>query len=613
MSDQYFFANPGSMFAPPPMAPPPPPPIDYGLPAGISYAPSTNLQTAASSGANTAAFNAGQANMRYGAQNTFNAVTGPLTQDPAKYAAIGAAYGRAAGNTPTRGGGGSVFDTGTSAIPSLGGPFQSAQSGGGVGSSAPTGSYVDPFNTPSMLKSPYSAAAAAASLPSAGSVTGGGSASAGVAPPPPPVDYSSLSRGLPFQSAQPGGGVGSAAPTAPYQGSAYGGRDAITQLLMRNIKAAGSPLTSTPGGGGSGTAGPMPTAPPPPSDTFADRFGAAPKIFGGLQPALGPQLPREIMDPQAPPASPPSSPPNPADLPRNIGSQFGALPDYDPNSFANRFAAGGFFKPGVPSQFYTGDRYGGPSALPPGYTPPFSVDNPQGALPGAPFTPPVSPPSQDTLSPGDRGIGFKPPIMNFDPSGGSDYTPPFNDPSYFPHSMRDFTSPPNDYNSFQQNQPPPVVGTASTYDPTKPGWQTGGMETASGATYNPNAFSAAIQTSLRDRFGGVKYGQPATNALVEAPGGQQAVVGVNDVGPLVQNRVIDLSTPAMKYFNPFATPNSGLMPNMRVTPYYGGAPPGPVGPVGPTGPMPPTPGVPPPSPIVGMLPPYTPTTGFVRR
>jgi rare lipoprotein A len=204
--------------------------------------------------------------------------------------------------------------------------------------------------------------------------------------------------------------------------------------------------------------------------------------------------------------------------------------------------------------------------------------------------------------------------MNDEPPD-TDYTPPFNDPAYFPNS--NITSPPNDYNTFQQPlsqvSQSPVVGTASTYDPTQPGWQTGGMETASGARYDPNAFSAAIQTSLRDRFGGVKYGQPATNALVEAPGGQQAVAGINDVGPLVQNRVIDLSTPAMQYFNPSATPNSGLMPNMRVTPYYGSAPPGPVGPVGPTGPMLPTPGVPLPSPITGQMPPYTPTTGYVRK
>jgi hypothetical protein len=78
-----------------------------------------------------------------------------------------------------------------------------------------------------------------------------------------------------------------------------------------------------------------------------------------------------------------------------------AAPPYDPNSFANRFAAGNYFRPGAPEQMYTGSRYGGPSAMPPGYSTPFSVDNPQGALPGAPFTPPAPTLSQDTLSSGD--------------------------------------------------------------------------------------------------------------------------------------------------------------------------------------------------------------------
>lgn len=218
----------------------------------------------------------------------------------------------------------------------------------------------------------------------------------------------------------------------------------------------------------------------------------------------------------------------------------------------------------------------------------------------------------DTLSPSDLAIPFGggAPVMN--QGGDGDYYPPFNDPTYFGNAV----SPPSGYGNFQnpltEVSAPPVVGTASTYDPTQPGWQTGGMGLASGGTYNPNAFSAAIQTSLRNKFGGVPYGQAPTSGLVEGPGGMQAVVDVNDVGPLVQNRVMDLSTAAMKYFNPSSSPNSGTVPNMQMTPLPSYFPPGPVGPVGPTGPNLPTPGLPLPN-MLGPTLPYTPTTGYVKR
>jgi hypothetical protein len=64
-----------------------------------------------------------------------------------------------------------------------------------------------------------------------------------------------------------------------------------------------------------------------------------------------------------------------------------ALPAYDPNSFADRFAAGGYYNPGTPSQ-YTTDTYrdvGGiayPGGMAPtGYQGLYGMDDPTGALP----------------------------------------------------------------------------------------------------------------------------------------------------------------------------------------------------------------------------------------
>jgi hypothetical protein len=65
-----------------------------------------------------------------------------------------------------------------------------------------------------------------------------------------------------------------------------------------------------------------------------------------------------------------------------------------------------------------------------------------------------------------------------------------------------------------------IIGTASMYDPFQPGYAEGGVETASGELYDSVAWTAAIQTGLRDIFGGICYGRdyrPAY-ALVEAAG-----------------------------------------------------------------------------------------------
>jgi peptidoglycan lytic transglycosylase len=62
-----------------------------------------------------------------------------------------------------------------------------------------------------------------------------------------------------------------------------------------------------------------------------------------------------------------------------------------------------------------------------------------------------------------------------------------------------------------------IVGTASMYDPFQPGYKEGGIETASGELYDRMAWTAAIQTDLRETFGGIRYGNDyrPTYALVE--------------------------------------------------------------------------------------------------
>ena len=49
-----------------------------------------------------------------------------------------------------------------------------------------------------------------------------------------------------------------------------------------------------------------------------------------------------------------------------------------------------------------------------------------------------------------------------------------------------------------------VVGAASMYNPYRPGYREGGKSTATGERYDPSAWAAAIQTDLREMFGGVR-------------------------------------------------------------------------------------------------------------
>jgi rare lipoprotein A len=109
-----------------------------------------------------------------------------------------------------------------------------------------------------------------------------------------------------------------------------------------------------------------------------------------------------------------------------------------------------------------------------------------------------------------------------------------------------------------------IVGTISTYNPYRDGKEEGGLRTASGELYDPSAWTAAIQTGLRNQFGGVRYGklyQPVY-ALVAA-GEKRLIVKVNDVGPLRTGRVLDLNERSMRYFDPFLA--QGLIQEVRIT------------------------------------------------
>jgi rare lipoprotein A len=115
--------------------------------------------------------------------------------------------------------------------------------------------------------------------------------------------------------------------------------------------------------------------------------------------------------------------------------------------------------------------------------------------------------------------------------------------------------------------PPVIMGTASTYNPYRPGYRSGGTQTASGEPYDPTAWTAAIQIDLREMFGGVQYGKAyrPTYALV-ASADKQVIVKINDVGPLEPGRVIDFNEQTMRYFDP--TLELGLI-SIKVTPLPG--------------------------------------------
>jgi rare lipoprotein A len=120
-----------------------------------------------------------------------------------------------------------------------------------------------------------------------------------------------------------------------------------------------------------------------------------------------------------------------------------------------------------------------------------------------------------------------------------------------------------------------IVGAASTYNPFKPGKEEGGPSTASGERYDPEVWTAAIKTSLRQKFGGVQFGARPKYALVEAVG-KKVIVKINDVGPLKPGRIIDLNERTMRHFDPGM--DLGVIPDVTVTPLSGDDwTPGPVG------------------------------------
>jgi rare lipoprotein A len=109
-----------------------------------------------------------------------------------------------------------------------------------------------------------------------------------------------------------------------------------------------------------------------------------------------------------------------------------------------------------------------------------------------------------------------------------------------------------------------IIGVISTYNPYREGKEEGGMRTASGELYDPSAWTAAVQSRLRNQFGGVRFGklyQPAY-ALV-ASGERRVIVKINDVGPLKSGRVLDLNERSMRYFDPFLT--QGLIQDAKIT------------------------------------------------
>jgi peptidoglycan lytic transglycosylase len=115
---------------------------------------------------------------------------------------------------------------------------------------------------------------------------------------------------------------------------------------------------------------------------------------------------------------------------------------------------------------------------------------------------------------------------------------------------------------------PGITGIASTYNPTRADERSGGTETASGELYQPEAWTAAIQIDLRSAFGGVRYGRSYRPAFALVTTGEKsAVIKINDVGPLLPGRVIDLSERALRYFD--STLQRGVLSGVKVTPLAG--------------------------------------------
>jgi rare lipoprotein A len=100
-----------------------------------------------------------------------------------------------------------------------------------------------------------------------------------------------------------------------------------------------------------------------------------------------------------------------------------------------------------------------------------------------------------------------------------------------------------------------IVGNASYYEEF--------TVTSSGEPYDPKAFTAAVRSALRDKFGGVKSGPAYRPAYVIAEyRGKRAVLKINNVGTMKPERPFDLSRAAMEYFGGI---KRGLINDLRVT------------------------------------------------
>ena len=121
-----------------------------------------------------------------------------------------------------------------------------------------------------------------------------------------------------------------------------------------------------------------------------------------------------------------------------------------------------------------------------------------------------------------------------------------------------------------------ITGEASIYDPSKPGgYKSGGMGLATGGTYNPKAYEAALQLNLAMATE-CGYGAGKTCFAQVDYGGKSLIVTINDNGPLMEGRIIDLNRASMDYFN---GGGNSVLEDVKVTLLEGGNhTPGPISP-----------------------------------
>lgn len=108
-----------------------------------------------------------------------------------------------------------------------------------------------------------------------------------------------------------------------------------------------------------------------------------------------------------------------------------------------------------------------------------------------------------------------------------------------------------------------IEGQASVYNPYRPGEKSGGPGLATGGRYDPQSYDAAIQTDI-GRAASCGTGVTGSCYALVEQGDKALVVKVNDNGPLVGNRIIDLNQKSMDYFT--GEKNSvSLLDDVRVT------------------------------------------------